>query len=86
MNPTNTTDRYTKMPYSTKSHALQNLADMTTLSLYGRPLSGALALGLCVKCGHKANTFRSSKAADEYQISGYCDTCQDEIFNNEEEI
>jgi len=74
------------MPYSTKHPAIQNLLDMQTCTLYGRPLSGALALGLCVKCGLQAETFRSIKAADEYQISGYCDTCQDEIFNNEEEI
>ena len=72
------------MPFSTKHPAIQNLIDMQTCTLYGRPLSGALALGLCVKCGHKAETFRSALAAKEYEISGYCDTCQDEIFNSEE--
>jgi hypothetical protein len=72
------------MPYSTKHPAIQNLLDMQTCTLYGRPLSGALALDLCVKCGNKAETFRSALAAKEYEISGYCDTCQDEIFNSEE--
>ncbi len=36
--------------------------------------------GVCVQCGQPAKDFREEKCVREYQISGLCQTCQDEIF------
>ena len=38
--------------------------------------------GLCVKCGAQAvGAFKDSLSAREYEISGLCQKCQDEVFD-----
>jgi len=55
---------------------LDNLAK----HLYGRTKEEALAKGICISCGKKANSFTDEISKKEYRISGMCQTCQDEFF------
>ena len=73
------------MPFKDKHPAIKVMIDQSSTALYGRPTSGALALGICVSCGEEASFFHSVIAKAEYQISGLCERCQDEIFNTTQE-
>ena len=70
------------MPFQDKHPALQFMIDQSSTALYGRPTSGALALGICVSCTEDASVFHSEIAKREYKISGLCERCQAEIFND----
>ena len=37
----------------------------------------------CVLCDERADQFRDELSLKEYQISGYCQPCQDEIFGTD---
>ena len=39
-----------------------------------------IASGLCPCCEFPVGTFRDEISAKEFEISGLCQTCQDEIF------
>ena len=73
------------MPFKDKHPAIKVMIDQSSTALYGRPTSGALALGICVSCGEEASFFHSVIAKAEYAISGLCERCQDEIFNDVEQ-
>ena len=70
------------MPFEDKHPAIKFLIDQNATAIYGRPTSGALALGICVSCAEDASSFHSEIAKREYKISGLCERCQDEIFND----
>ena len=36
---------------------------------------------ICVKCKKEAKTFKDQLSEDEYHISGYCQGCQDQVFD-----
>ena len=40
----------------------------------------ALNSGTCAMCGEVATGFRDRPSTREYQISGLCQSCQDEVF------
>lgn len=44
-----------------------------------------LNAGLCVNCKKKVNNlgFRNLKSEKEFEISGICQSCQDEIFGGD---
>ena len=69
------------MPFKDKHPAIKVMIDQSSTALFGRPTSGALALGICVSCGEEASFFHSVISKAEYAISGLCERCQDEIFN-----
>ena len=73
------------MPFKDKHPAIKVMIDQSSTALFGRPTSGALALGICVSCGEEASFFHSVIAKAEYAISGLCERCQDEIFNDVEQ-
>ena len=73
------------MPFQDKHPALQFMIDQSSTALYGRPTSGALALNICVSCTEDASVFHSEIGKREYQISGLCERCQAEIFNDVEQ-
>ena len=47
--------------------------------------STAMAQGKCVVCGGDAIEFKDDISAKEYTISGLCQECQDEAFEEEED-
>jgi len=40
-----------------------------------------IANGICVFCGGDAHNFKDQKSEDEFQLSGLCQICQDDVFN-----
>lgn len=52
--------------------------------LFGTTLDEALESQTCVRCGKKVDEdmdFEDSRSQAEYNISGFCQECQDEIFS-----
>jgi hypothetical protein len=52
------------------------LADL----FYGMTPNEAIKENICVSCKGKIKTFRDQTSIDEYQISAFCQKCQDETF------
>lgn len=59
---------------------LQKFLDKTSKRVFGRTLTKAGKKGICVICGKKAEEFKDELSRKEYDISGLCQNCQDEIF------
>ncbi len=59
--------------------------DNLSLRNLGRARSLAIAGRSCVTCGKRADIFRDSLSVKEYNISGMCQKCQDEVFVENEE-
>ena len=51
---------------------------ITLLTGYSR--QEAVEEGVCVTCGEEASKFRDEVSEREYQISGMCQSCQDDAF------
>ena len=54
----------------------------------GKDRATCVREGTCVTCdaqGIVATSFRDDVSRKEYQISGMCQSCQDEVFGGEEE-
>ncbi len=68
-----------------KTQQMVNELDNISLSNFGRARSLAIAGRSCVTCGKRADIFRDSISVKEYNISGMCQKCQDEIFVESEE-
>jgi len=52
-------------------------------SLFGKDRKDTIAAGECVTCdstGNNAKSFSDDLSRKEYQISGMCRKCQDDIF------
>lgn len=45
----------------------------------------SIASGSCSHCGGEAKTFKNDVSRKEYAISGFCQTCQDEVFTDSED-
>ena len=50
------------------------------MGLYGRSRTICLAAGQCVKCGTHELNFRDEPSRKEYQLTVWCQPCQDEFF------
>ena len=59
---------------------LDKFKEETAMRLFGRSRSLAIAGSGCVKCGQSAVDFRDELSRKEFNISGFCQKCQDEIF------
>ncbi|MHC4835901.1 MAG: hypothetical protein ACYTCN_08200 [Planctomycetota bacterium] len=51
---------------------------ITLLTGYSR--QEAIEEGACATCGEEASKFRDEVSEREYQISGMCQSCQDDAF------
>jgi hypothetical protein len=63
-----------------KTQSMTVTLDNLSLRNLGRARSLAIAGRSCVTCGKRADIFRDSLSVKEYNISGMCQKCQDEIF------
>lgn len=70
------------MPFRDKSPVMQEFLNEAALNTYGRTISEALRKNVCVQCG-KEPTFYSPAGANEYQISGLCEPCFDDLTSPE---
>jgi len=61
-----------------RSPAMQDIVDNFSMTVFGRKQSG----GACTSCGTTvtAATFRDALSRKEFGISGFCQSCQDEVF------
>jgi hypothetical protein len=64
---------------------LEQFKEETAFRLFGRSRSLAIAGSGCVKCGETATDFRDELSRKEYGISGFCQSCQDDIFGPDDE-
>ena len=53
--------------------------------LFGRNRTLAIAGNGCVKCGESAVDFRDELSRKEFGISGFCQSCQDDIFGPDDD-
>jgi hypothetical protein len=71
------------MPFKDKSPVIKALMDQQSRATFGRSVSEALDGGVCVKCGNEAGPRCKTPAGErEYQISGLCEMCWDEMFTD----
>ena len=62
-----------------KSPPVENM--LLALGFDRRP---AIKQDICAKCGNAARKFNDKKSEREYTVSGYCQRCQDLVFNEDE--
>ena len=65
-----------------KSEGIETLIDSTLPE--GRTRRGSIKQNICSWCGKPAMEFRDTLSRKEYNISGFCQDCQDKTFGTEE--
>jgi uncharacterized CHY-type Zn-finger protein len=50
------------------------------------PRSVARTAQTCVMCGGQAESFKNAISEKEYTLSGMCQTCQDNFFDNDDDL
>ncbi len=69
------------IPESARKHQdLAKLQDSLAIQLGGRTKEQAAKEHVCVSCQQPILCFRDRLSRTEYNISGLCQTCQDEVF------
>ena len=63
-----------------RTKALQDFIDEITMSQVGLTQKQAHDHQVCVWCGQPVISFRDKLSQKEYNISGFCQRCQDKIF------
>lgn len=53
--------------------------------LMGRDPQECLDKGICIFCGGEAKIFKDELSRREFAISQCCQTCQDEVFEGEDD-
>jgi hypothetical protein len=64
-------------------NALEQFKEDTAMRLFGRSRNLSIAGNQCVKCGAHNLEFRDELSRKEHGISGFCQTCQDDIFGTD---
>ena len=59
---------------------MQKFLDGFSKNAFGRTQTEAQTQQICVFCGKPAFEFRDALSRKEYEISGICQECQDEMF------
>ncbi len=59
-----------------------NLANTVSSLFYGQTPSEARNQKICLRCREKITVFRDELSKKEYDISGFCQKCQDTIFGD----
>jgi radical SAM superfamily enzyme len=69
-----------------RTEEMENFLDDMTNILFGCPnRQGSIDSGKCVFCGEPAVEFKDELSRREFQISGLCQSCQDEVFTKDDE-
>jgi len=64
-----------------RTPAMQEYIDSTARTLFGLSQTEAMAKAVCVQCGGTSRVFYDAISLKEYAISGLCQSCQDEVFD-----
>lgn len=67
-------------PHPTEEGGMDKVKEQAGMALLGRSRTVCMANGTCVGCGGAATEFRDSVSRREYQLSGFCQKCQDGLF------
>lgn len=59
---------------------MDTIKDDMALNIFGRSRTLAIAGKACVSCGKPADTFRDDISRREFNITGFCQRCQDSFF------
>lgn len=63
-----------------RSPVLQHIVDNLACELFGQSLSESQDNQVCVRCHNPVGELNDDISMREYEISGLCQTCQDQIF------
>lgn len=63
---------------------IRGMLDELAMIFYGRKRSESFKSNTCVACGKSTGQFRDNQSKYEYEISGFCQDCQDEAFASTE--
>ena len=66
-------------------NGLEQFKEDTAMRLFGRSRHLAITGNQCVKCGAHNLEFRDELSRKEHGISGFCQSCQDDIFGSDDE-
>jgi len=64
---------------------MEKFKEEMAFSLFGRSRRLAIAGNQCVKCGEFDLWFRDELSRKEHGISGFCQSCQDDVFGLNDE-
>jgi hypothetical protein len=67
-----------------RAPAIQNFLDNLAKSAFGRTAPEAIEKRICTVCGQAVTGFKNEVSVREYQITGYCQKCQDDVFEGGE--
>lgn len=67
-----------------RNPVLQELLDHLATGIGNLPQAEAARQGVCVRCKKPIGEFKDELSAKEYQITGFCQKCQDWVFAEEE--
>ncbi len=67
-------------PDCQKKSGMQQGATVLAMDLFGMTKEDAIQKKICVKCKKKVGLFDDQASAREYQITGFCQKCQDELY------
>ena len=60
---------------------MDHLFDTLSMRMFGRKWSQCKREWKCVRCGKDVDGFRDELSVAEYQLSGFCQVCQDVTFD-----
>jgi len=63
-----------------RAKELQDCIDNFSKKAFGRSLTDSQKANTCVFCNKLVTEFRDSLSQKEYEISGLCQECQDQVF------
>ena len=69
--------------YNTKATDKSREVEELITLLTGKDRHNIIDRNECILCDGRAEQFRDELSLKEYQISGYCQPCQDEIFGTD---
>lgn len=67
---------------SDKSPEMNADLDRISMEYFGRKRSECINNDICLVCGKPAFVFRDDSSRTEFSITGYCQECQDSLFED----
>ena len=70
-----------------KSPQMEAFLESLSKDLFGVSRKESFEKGICVSCGRPVNfgAFKTALNSREYEISGFCQECQDSTFREDED-
>ena len=72
-------------PIEPKAPGVENVLEKLGEMAFGRSRKNSMRDGTCVSCGEQITGFKDEISSREYEITGFCQSCQDKFFSPEDE-